>query len=126
MLGWALQAAVSCVHSTAMLIPDSSFFGYDWQVVVSIGLLAFLLTFVACLLGYQLYLVATAQTSREQSCGHQVAYLVHVPAHVHPFSRGVLGNLWDFIFENGDRQWELPSIEEMVLREHAHAGNPCC
>ena len=125
-LAWSLQAAVSCLHNAAPLMPDSAFFGYDWEVVASIGLLVFLLTFVACLLGYQLFLAATAQTTREHSCSGQVAYLAHVPAHVHPFSRGVLGNLWDFAFENADREWELPSIEEMVMREHARSEEQCC
>ena len=125
-LAWSLQAAVSCLHNAAPLVPDSAFFGYDWEVVASIGLLVFLLTFVACLLGYQLYLAATAQTTREHSCSGQVPYLAHVPAHVHPFSRGIPGNLWDFFFENADREWELPSIEQLVMREHAHSGEHCC
>ncbi len=126
LLAWALQAAVSCLRNAAPLMPDSAFFGYDWEVVASVGLLAFLLTFVACLLGYQLFLAATAQTTREHSCSNQVAYLAHVPAHVHPFSRGLLGNLWDFAFENADREWNLPSIEEMVMREHAQPEGHCC
>lgn len=100
--------------------------GYDWEVVASIGMLVFLLTFVACLLGYQLFLAATAQTTREHSCSGQVAYLAHVPAHVHPFCRGIVGNLWDFAFENADRDWGLPSIEEMVMREHARSEEHCC
>lgn len=125
-LAWALQAAVSCVHNAAPLVPDSAFFGYDWEVVASIGILVFLLTFVACLLGYQLYLAATAQTTREHSCSGHVPYLAHVPAHVHPFSRGVPGNLWDFFLESADREWELPSIEQLVMREHAQSDEHCC
>ncbi|BDA50200.1 probable palmitoyltransferase ERF2 at C-terminar half [Coccomyxa sp. Obi] len=125
-LAWSLQAAVSCLDNAVPLVPDSAFFGYDWEVVASIGLLVFLLTFVACLLGYQLFLAATAQTTREHSCGGQVPYLAHVPAHVHPFSRGIRGNLWDFFFENADRDWELPSIEQLVMREHAQSAEHCC
>lgn len=126
LIAWALDAALSCLRNAPAVAREESFFGYDWRVVVSIVLLLALLILMGCLLGMQLYLVATAQTNREQSSSTKVAYMAHVPEGVHPFSKGVAANVIGFLAGDVDQQWELPSIEDMAV--HAHIRNdsgPC-
>ena len=58
------------------------------------------------------------------SCRCQVPYLMHVNVRVHPFSRGCNANLLDYFAWRRERQWELPSTQEL-LRRHTSSSRVC-
>jgi palmitoyltransferase len=121
-IAWALDAALSCLRNVTVA-RESSFFGFDWRVLATVVLLVILLGFIGCLLGTQLYLVATAQTTREYSQSAKVVYLAHVPADLHPFSKGMSQNVLTFLVSGSEQRWELPTITEMAFRSSTHNHN---
>ncbi len=54
-----------CLTDPHPLLPWHTVFGLDWRVVAALVALGLLLPYLTCLLAFQLYLAATAQTARE-------------------------------------------------------------
>ncbi|CAL5222262.1 g4600 [Coccomyxa viridis] len=125
---WAAHAALPCLANPHPLLPWHTLFGVDWRVAATmLLLLGLLLPFLAYLLAQQLYLAATAQTARECFRRDQVPYLMHVNRRVHPFSRGILRNVWNYVAWRPERHWELPSTEELLQRQmQAGRGGSLC
>ena len=52
---------------------------------------------------------------------------MHVNRRVHPFSRGILRNVWNYVAWRPERHWELPSTEELLQRQmQAGRGGSLC
>ncbi|CAK0786859.1 hypothetical protein CVIRNUC_010073 [Coccomyxa viridis] len=113
---WSADGMLPCLTDPHPLLPWHTVFGLDWRVVAALVALGLLLPYLTCLLAFQLYLAATAQTARECLRRHQIPYLMHVNERVKPFSRGCIANLWEYCSWRRERHWELPSTEELLQR----------
>ena len=62
---WSAHGMLPCLNNPHPLLPWHTVFGLDWRVAAALLALGLLLPYLACLLAFQLYLAATAQTARE-------------------------------------------------------------
>ncbi|KAK9835386.1 hypothetical protein WJX81_006543 [Elliptochloris bilobata] len=68
---------------------------------------AWLATLVGALLGYQVWLVATGQTTWEHAQRGRVVYLHHLPMDARPFDAGLADNCVTFLCGDLEQVWEL-------------------
>ncbi|KAM0949774.1 putative protein S-acyltransferase [Dioscorea sansibarensis] len=99
-----------------------------WQECVAILLLAVLilcLIFLLLLLLFHTYLVLTNQTTYELVRRRRILYLRGVPERVHPFSKGICRNLYNFCCSrDGLYAMEpVPRMEELQDRARPYT---CC
>ena len=62
---WSAHGMLPCLTDPSPLLPWHTIFGLDWRAAAALLALGPLLPYLACLLAFQLYLAATAQTARE-------------------------------------------------------------
>ena len=96
-----LLFASTCVAWDVWILSKSVWqntgFLFGFYITV-LGLSVFPLILVVSLFLYHVYLIITAQTTWEHLSRENITYLQGVPDGVNPFSRGVLGNIKEFIF----------------------------
>ncbi|CAA7410775.1 unnamed protein product [Spirodela intermedia] len=102
--------------------------------IIFLAVLIICLIFLLLLLVFHSYLVMTNQTTYELVRRRRIPYLERVPESVHPFSKGLWGNLVSFCFPC-DRTGPLervPTEEELQAKARPYAcvdflhGRCCC
>jgi palmitoyltransferase len=90
----------------------------DFVGVILLAVLIFILIFLLLLLGFHTYIALTNQTTYEVARRKRIFYLRGVPERVHPFSKGICGNLYDFCCssQKGFILEALPPTEELEAR----------
>ncbi|KAJ0967922.1 hypothetical protein J5N97_024839 [Dioscorea zingiberensis] len=99
-----------------------------WQGFIAILLLALLilcLVFLLLLLLFHCYLVLTNQTTYELVRRRRISYFRGVPERVHPFSKGMYKNLYNFCCsrESPHTLEPVPRMEELQARARPYT---CC
>ena len=79
---WSADGMLPCLTDPHPLLPWHTIFGLDWRVAAALLALGLLLPYLACLLAFQLYLAATAQTARK--CLRRCAHPLHLDANMAP------------------------------------------
>lgn len=90
----------------------------DFVGVILVAVLIFILIFLLLLLLFHSYIALTNQTTYEVARRKRIFYLRGVPERVHPFSRGMCRNLYDFCCSNqkGYVLEAVPPTEELEAR----------
>ncbi|CAI5734136.1 unnamed protein product [Hyaloperonospora brassicae] len=82
-----------------------SWFKTNALYIVLCFLLVCVLLIVVPLLGYQVFLISTNQTSWEHARRSSITYLQDLPDSRSPFDRGVLRNWWVFVSNGDSNKW---------------------
>ncbi|KAF8765416.1 hypothetical protein HU200_008561 [Digitaria exilis] len=90
----------------------------DFVGVILLAVLIFILIFLLLLLGFHSYIALTNQTTYEVARRKRIFYLRGVPERVHPFSKGICRNIYDFCCssQKGYILEALPPTEELEAR----------
>jgi hypothetical protein len=82
----------------------------DWLVANMVFIVVWFSVFVVLLitiplLGYQIFLISSNQTSWEHARRSAITYLQHLPDEQSPFDRGILHNWWTFLRGSNSDVW---------------------
>lgn len=90
----------------------------DFIGVILLAVLIFILIFLLLLLMFHTYIALTNQTTYEVARRKRIFYLRGAPDKVHPFSKGICRNIYDFCFsrESGFVLEAVPPLEELEAR----------
>ena len=110
---WTVALYIESLHLDIEKVWWKDFIG-----VILLAVLIFILMFLLLLLMFHSYIALTNQTTYEVARRKRIFYLRGIPDRVHPFSKGICRNIYDFCFtrENGFVLEAVPPIEELEAR----------
>uniref|UniRef100_M8CFR8 S-acyltransferase n=1 Tax=Aegilops tauschii TaxID=37682 RepID=M8CFR8_AEGTA len=110
---WTVALYIESLHLDIEKVWWKDFIG-----VILLAILIFILMFLLLLLMFHTYIALTNQTTYEVARRKRIFYLRGIPDRVHPFSKGICRNIYDFCFtrENGFVLEAVPPIEELEAR----------
>ncbi|GJN21805.1 hypothetical protein PR202_gb09321 [Eleusine coracana subsp. coracana] len=120
---YIFEESILCIWTVALYI-ESLHLDVDkawWKNFVGVVMLAvliFILIFLLLLCLFHSYIALTNQTTYEVARRRRIFYLRGVPDRVHPFSRGICRNIYDFCSpsQKGFALEAVPPLEELEAR----------
>ncbi|KAG2660449.1 hypothetical protein PVAP13_1KG027900 [Panicum virgatum] len=120
---YIFEETILCIWTAALYIESlrldvDKAWWKDFVGVILLAVLIFILIFLLLLLGFHTYIALTNQTTYEVARRKRISYLRGVPERVHPFSKGICRNLYDFCCssQKGYILEALPPTEELEAR----------
>jgi len=120
---YIFEETILCIWTAALYIESlrldvDKAWWKDFVGVILLAVLIFILIFLLLLLGFHTYIALTNQTTYEVARRKRIFYLRGVPERVHPFSKGICRNLYDFCCssQKGFILEALPPTEELEAR----------
>lgn len=120
---YILEESILCIWTGILYISflrseDMKEWWKDLVVIVLLAVLIFCFVFLLLLLLFHSYLVLTNQTTFELVRRRRILYLRGIPDRVHPFSKGICRNLYNFCFSRDTiyTMEAVPTLEELEAR----------
>ncbi|XP_034606283.1 protein S-acyltransferase 10 isoform X1 [Setaria viridis] len=120
---YIFEETILCIWTAALYIESlrldvDKAWWKDFVGVILLAVLIFILIFLLLLLGFHSYIALTNQTTYEVARRKRIFYLRGVPERVHPFSKGICRNLYDFCCssQKGYILEALPPAEDLEAR----------
>ncbi|XP_062219865.1 protein S-acyltransferase 10-like [Phragmites australis] len=117
---YIFEETVLCIWTVALYIESlrlsiDKAWWKDFVGVIMLAVLIFILIFLLLLWLFHSYIALTNQTTYEVARRKRIFYLRGVPDRVHPFSKGLIRNIYDFCSpsQNGFALEAVPSLEEL-------------
>ncbi|XP_062222502.1 protein S-acyltransferase 10-like [Phragmites australis] len=120
---YIFEETILCIWTVALYIESfrldiDKAWWKDFVGVIMLAVLIFILIFLLLLLLFHSYIALTNQTTYEVARRKRISYLRGVPNRVHPFSKGICRNIYDFCSpcQKGFVLEALPPLEELEAR----------